>query len=159
MFPYVPTTGVVTSMPDSSTTLHITFTAPRSNGAEIFEYDVWKQRVRGGTSDVEASDSDPDPNVPEETDDSKFVSVLSAIPDEFTVSQAFVTSGHSGDLLKVLVEGLRAGTRHRFQIRAHNTRGFSGFTGITNTGKVVGECPCPPCVHVMSCLACRGAAV
>jgi hypothetical protein len=131
VFPDVPRQPVAARVKGEPTQLHVVTYANRSNGAEVVEYDVWRQRVRGGV-DENASDSDADPRLPEDENDSGFVSCIGAIPDEFTVRQRHKTSGHSGDKLRILVEGLKPGTFHRFKLRAKNTYGFSDWTLTSN---------------------------
>ena len=102
-------------------------------------YDVWRNRVRGG-DDPNASDSEPDDTLTPEENDADFINVLSALPDECTIKSAHITSGHSQDVLRILIEGLKPGTCHRFKVRARNNRGFSDWTGISNTWRSAGAC-------------------
>ena len=64
MFPGIPTAPLARTIRSKPTQLYVNFNAPRSNGAEIFEYDVWRRRIRGDLiADGDASDSEPDENV------------------------------------------------------------------------------------------------
>jgi hypothetical protein len=98
-------------------------------------YDVWRVRVRGGAEDPEASDSEPDEQVHPSLHDDKLICVLGAIPDECTRKQVFFTSGHSLDHIRILLEGLRPGSRHRVQLRARNTRGLGPWTDLSEPAK------------------------
>jgi hypothetical protein len=136
MFPGVPSHPIAKTIPSQPTRLFVYFKAPRSNGAEIFEYDVWRQRIRGDIfADSDASDSEPDDALHPSLHDDHLINVLAAIPDEYTRKQAFITSGHSQDRIRVRVDGLRPGSRHQFQLRALNTRGYSPFTSLSNVAK------------------------
>jgi hypothetical protein len=143
MFPAAPSAPVAKGVGSKPTQVCVRFQAPRCNGAEVFEYDVWRVRVRGGTDDPDASDSDPDEQLHPDLHDTKLVNVYSGIPDECTRKQAYITSGHSQDHVRVVLEGLRPGSRHRVQLRARNTRGFGPFAPLSNIAKCSSRCLLP----------------
>ena len=75
--------------------------------------------------------------------DIDYIASIGAIPDECTRKQVFITSGHSQDVIRVLIEGLRPGSRHQFKLRAQNTRGCSPWTVESNVAKTSCMCELP----------------
>jgi hypothetical protein len=88
-------------------------------------------RLRGG-DDPDASDSEPDETLDLDVRDSDFIMSFSAIPDDCIVKAAKVTSGHSQDRLRIVIDEIKPGTRQIVKLRARNVQGLSEFTAVSN---------------------------
>lgn len=96
-------------------------------------------RIRGGDA-PDASDSEADESLDVDERDSNFIMCFSAIPEACVVKAAKLTSGHSKDKLRIVIDGIRPGTRQVVKLRATNIQGHSEFTAVSNIVQGARKC-------------------